>query len=625
MKTYRVIELFSGVGAQRMALKRLEKRRPDLHFEFVAQCEIDKHAINSYNAIHGETPNLGDITKVEKLPLCDILTWSFPCFTGDTLIRTMDGWKEIMDIQPGDIVETNDGWHKVTDQRMTGIKEIVKVKTQLGCDIRCTPNHLFYARKMYHKWNNDRRQYDRLFEQPTWVAAKDLTKEHYVGYPIQTEDVPISDIPEYTGYVQTYSDGRVYKHDELKKYMTDPKFWYTIGRYVADGWTKVSGIVIAIGKGKESHIDKMIDLTKTVVQERTCKKVHISKMELKYFCQQFGEGAINKHIPQKYLTGLPRNLAKAMLDGYLDGDGCYTNNGISCLSISKQLMLDIQRLVGYVYGRPANMHESKQHSNTIEGRIVNISPIAYQLKFTADKRKQDKAFVEDGWAWGKVNEVVELPTAEEVYDITVEDAHSFIANGICVHNCTDLSQAGNKMGMDKDSGTRSALAWEVIRLLNDSEHKPEWLLMENVPAITYKTNIDTFKVLIGELEKIGYNNKYQILNAVDFDVAQNRKRCFMISHYKRGVPEFPKGQGLHHCLRDYLDKDVDPKYYLSKERLQGLIVSTQRERERGNGFGFELSEKDGRAKAITTREGNRKYNTFIEDEPDPNGTENVSQ
>ena len=235
MKTYRVIELFSGVGSQRMALKRLEKKRPELHFEFVAQCEIDKHAINSYNAIHGETPNLGDITKVEKLPDCDILTWSFPC--------------------------------------------------------------------------------------------------------------------------------------------------------------------------------------------------------------------------------------------------------------------------------------------------------------------------------------------------------------------QDLSQAGNKKGMDKESGTRSALAWDVIRVINASEHKPEWLLMENVPAVTYRTNIDTFKELIGELEKIGYNNKYQILNAVDFDVAQNRKRCFMISHYQKGVPDFPKGPGLNHCLRDYLDKDVDPKYYLSKERLQGLIVSTQKEKKKDNGFGVEISEK----------------------------------
>ncbi len=47
------------------------------------------------------------------------------------------------------------------------------------------------------------------------------------------------------------------------------------------------------------------------------------------------------------------------------------------------------------------------------------------------------------------------------------------------------------------------------------------------------------------------------------------------------MPEFPKGPGLTHKLKDYLEKDVDPKYYLSKERLKGLIVSTQRERERG--------------------------------------------
>lgn len=75
----RVIELFSGVGAQRMALERLAKRHSDLELEFVAQCDIDKFAVQSYNAIHGETPNLGDISKVEHLPNADVVTWSFPC------------------------------------------------------------------------------------------------------------------------------------------------------------------------------------------------------------------------------------------------------------------------------------------------------------------------------------------------------------------------------------------------------------------------------------------------------------------------------------------------------------------------------------------------------------------
>ena len=78
MKPLRVIELFSGVEAQRIAFN-IVSERTGLKFDFVAQCEIDKYAVKSYNAIHGETPNLGDITKVDKLPECDILTWSFPC------------------------------------------------------------------------------------------------------------------------------------------------------------------------------------------------------------------------------------------------------------------------------------------------------------------------------------------------------------------------------------------------------------------------------------------------------------------------------------------------------------------------------------------------------------------
>lgn len=69
----RVVELFAGIGAQRQALEEL-----GIEHEAIV-CEIDKHAYRSYCAIHGDTPNLGDITKVERLPPCDLLTYSFPC------------------------------------------------------------------------------------------------------------------------------------------------------------------------------------------------------------------------------------------------------------------------------------------------------------------------------------------------------------------------------------------------------------------------------------------------------------------------------------------------------------------------------------------------------------------
>ena len=69
----RIVELFAGIGAQAMALEQL-----GIPFESTV-CEIDRNAYASYCAIHGDTPNLGDITKVEHLPDCDLMTYSFPC------------------------------------------------------------------------------------------------------------------------------------------------------------------------------------------------------------------------------------------------------------------------------------------------------------------------------------------------------------------------------------------------------------------------------------------------------------------------------------------------------------------------------------------------------------------
>lgn len=70
----RVVELFAGIGAQASALERL-----GIPHERVAVAEFEPHAYNGYCAIHGDTPNLGDITLVEHLPDCDLLCYSPPC------------------------------------------------------------------------------------------------------------------------------------------------------------------------------------------------------------------------------------------------------------------------------------------------------------------------------------------------------------------------------------------------------------------------------------------------------------------------------------------------------------------------------------------------------------------
>ena len=84
----RVVELFSGIGSQRMALTLL-----GIPHEVVAVSEIDTKAMESYEAIHGPTLNLGDIRGIEHLPQCDLLTYSFPC-TDISIAGRQEGMEE---------------------------------------------------------------------------------------------------------------------------------------------------------------------------------------------------------------------------------------------------------------------------------------------------------------------------------------------------------------------------------------------------------------------------------------------------------------------------------------------------------------------------------------------------
>lgn len=137
--------------------------------------------------------------------------------------------------------------------------------------------------------------------------------------------------------------------------------------------------------------------------------------------------------------------------------------------------------------------------------------------------------------------------------------------------CQDLSLAGKQRGMTKGSGTRSGLLWEVERLLNETENLPQVLLMENVPQVHGSKNISNFNLWIDFLKSKGYSNFWQDLNAKDYGVAQNRKRCFMVSLLGNAVYEFPKPVKLTKRMKDYLEDEVDEKYYLKSEKADRLI------------------------------------------------------
>ena len=137
--------------------------------------------------------------------------------------------------------------------------------------------------------------------------------------------------------------------------------------------------------------------------------------------------------------------------------------------------------------------------------------------------------------------------------------------------CQDLSVAGKQAGMSKGSGTRSGLLWEVERLLNEVENLPQVLLMENVPQVHGKKNMQDFQKWIDFLESKGYSNYWEDLNAKNYGVAQNRDRCFMVSILGEYNYRFPSSIELNNEMKCYLEDSVDEKYYIKNEKAKKLI------------------------------------------------------
>lgn len=142
--------------------------------------------------------------------------------------------------------------------------------------------------------------------------------------------------------------------------------------------------------------------------------------------------------------------------------------------------------------------------------------------------------------------------------------------------CQDLSLAGNLKGMQKGSGTRSGLLWEVERLLDECKELPQVLLMENVPQVIGKKNIKDFQSWRSKLESLGYSNFVQLLNAKDYGIPQNRNRCFMVSILGNYHYTFPKKQKLKLKLKDMLEDKVDEKYYLSDETVKNFVINNEK-------------------------------------------------
>lgn len=149
--------------------------------------------------------------------------------------------------------------------------------------------------------------------------------------------------------------------------------------------------------------------------------------------------------------------------------------------------------------------------------------------------------------------------------------------------------------------TKGTLFFEIMRIIE--YHKPRAILLENVKNLKSHDKGQTFKIILESLEKQGYDLHYQVIDAASV-VPQHRERIFIVGFREKKQFEFPiypeKGKIK---LREILEERVDEKYTISDKLWDYLQERKKKQREKGNGFGYNLSKKDEISRTLSARYG----------------------
>lgn len=511
------IDFFAGIGGFRKGMELAGH-------ECVGFCEFDKFATASYISMHLLTDEqrkvleelplkkrqkeilkdeyrngewyANDIRRVcaDDIPKADCWCFGFPCFVKGTYILAERGYIPIEQVAVGDKVLTHKGrWRKVTSTMQRDNARIWDVDGFGILPTRTTAEHPYYVTKP--------------------------------GIPMEFREVKQIDDSWYSTMVLPDEESNEYGKE----------VWWIIGRYLADGWRvrrkdRPSGgrIVFAVSNDKRAEFERRLEEAKlhgTYTKERTCGKYHVCNNELYEYLEKFGKYAHGKRIPREALC-LSREKAKYFYDGYMSGDGRKDREEATSTSAALILGMCIiaQRLGKPV---PAVYYTRRNEKCIIQGRECRQRD-TYTFRIS---KRSIRGHYRGRYVCRELHQPTESMDFGTVYNISVEEDESYVANGAIVHNCQDISVAGKQLGFQ---GNRSSLFFRVMYLIGqlEEENKPTYLFIENVKNLLSVNGGWDFARLLIEMEQAGYDAEWQVLNSKDFGVPQNRERCFIIGHLR---------------------------------------------------------------------------------------------
>lgn len=343
----------------------------------------------------------------------DLQSW---CFKAGTRILTPNGNVNIEDLKIGDKVITASGNIKSITNTMTHLSDDTRIVKIAGIEpLYTTADHPILAKRLLNHKKNGKNTYS----EPMWIKASELKKSDKVG---------------------------VYKH-KLGKIHVNPYLAYVVGRYVGDGWCSKGNYKLCSSYDEVNELKKWLDkanIKYSTYDYRTVKQFNIykSNTELLSIISDAGHLAHGKRIPKvvflwnKISVGfLLRGLFDA--DGYLDKK----RNRQKFNTTSSFLIQDVMTLLRGLGRFPMESIYHRAGVQAIEGRIVRVRD-RYKLDYFLHNRSSRSIYdSENGIIWNTVYSS-EKTEPYEVYNLTVEGEHTYIANGIIVHNC---GGTGNSM------------------------------------------------------------------------------------------------------------------------------------------------------------------------------------
>lgn len=173
-------------------------------------------------------------------------------------------------------------------------------------------------------------------------------------------------------------------------------------------------------------------------------------------------------------------------------------------------------------------------------------------------------FEKDKYASASYSAIHNESEDKNLWDITKVDLSKINEVDLLTYSppCQAFSVAGRQEGT-KDP--RGVMFYHTLPIIEKSN--PKVLMMENVKGLKGKKFKVLFEDMLKSLNRLGYNNYYEVLNSKDFGVPQNRERLFLIS-IRKDIDDynfkFPKSFELTKKLKDVLDNNVESKYYINK-------------------------------------------------------------